>query len=698
LASSHLWLHLQINIYYMKPPKADKIPVILKAHNNKRIDNYFWMNVIDDPKVIDYLNKENTYFKAETQHTDTLKDKLFKEMKARVKEEDESVPYKKNGYNYVTKYKRGKQYPEYYRKKTQPESPANLLIDVNNMAKGFKYYHVSGLSVSQNNQLMAFGIDTVSRRQYDICFKDLDTNTILSDKIKNTTGQSIWANDNKTLFYCKKDSETLRSFQVFRHELNTNSNSDVLIYEEEDETFDVFISKTKSNKFIIIGSSSTLTTEYQYIEADKPKSKFKIFQERIRGLEYSVEHYQNYFYILTNKDDAYNYKIMKTKVDKTSQEYWEDLIPHRTDIFLEDFSIFKNFMVIEERTNGLLQIRIKSWGDSSDYYLPFKEKTYTAYVAYNPEFDTDVIRYGYQSLTTPRSVIDFNVISHKKKIKKEQEILGGNFDKDNYFSERIWALARDGEKVPVSLVYHKNTKLSKQTPLLLYAYGSYGHTIDDAFSTVRLSLLNRGFVYAIAHIRGGQYLGRHWYDNGKLLQKKNTFFDFIDVAKHLINKNYTSAKHLYAEGGSAGGLLMGAIINYNPELFNGVIAAVPFVDVVTTMQDSSIPLTTGEYDEWGNPEEIDYYNYIKSYSPYDNVRNQDYPNLLVTTGLYDSQVQYFEPAKWVAKLREYKTDNNKILFHINMNVGHSGASGRFDSLKEIARDYSFLLDLEKIKT
>lgn len=681
----------------MKPPIAAKIPATLIAHNDSRVDNYLWMNEKENPKVIDYLNSENEYFKAQTAHLKDFQTRLFHEMKARIKEEDASVPYKKNGYNYVTKFKKGKQYPAYYRKKVQSESPENLLLDVNRMAKGYKYYHVSGLSVSLNNKYLAFGVDKVSRRQYDICFKNLKSNKILKNVIKNTTGHAVWANDNKTLFYCKKDTKTLRSFQVYRHILNTDSKHDVLIYEEKEETYDVFVSKTKSNKYIIIGSSSALTTEYQYIEADKPKSEFKIFQKRIRGLEYSIAHYRNHFYILTNKDNAYNYKIMKTEIGKTDQKNWKELIPHRPAVLLEDFSIFKNFMILEERINGLLQIRIKSWDGAMDYYLPFNEETYTAYVAYNPEFETDVIRYGYQSLTTPRLIIDFNVFTHKKEIKKEQEILGGNFNKDNYKSERIWALARDGERIPVSVVYHKKTKLTKQTPLLLYAYGSYGHTIDDTFSTVRLSLLDRGFVYAIAHIRGGQYLGRHWYDNGKLLKKKNTFFDFIDVAKYLINKNFTSAKHLYAEGGSAGGLLMGAVINYNPELFNGVIAAVPFVDVLTTMQDSSIPLTTSEYDEWGNPEEIDYYNYIKSYSPYDNVRNQDYPNLLVTTGLYDSQVQYFEPAKWVAKLREYKTDNNKILFFINMNVGHGGASGRFDSLKEIARDYSFLLDLEKIE-
>lgn len=680
----------------MKPPIADKIPFELKAHNDIRIDDYYWLNKKDDSKVIQYLEAENSYFKSQTWHTEAFQKELFKEMKGRIKEDDESVPYKDNGFIYTTKFKKGKQYPIYFRKKDVLNAKIELLIDVNVMAKDHDYYSLKGLSISPNNRYLAFGVDTVSRRQYKIYIKDLETGKILEDTIENTTGHAIWANDNKTLFYSTKDEETLRSDKILKHQLQSDSKDDVLVYEEKDETFNVFVTKTKSRQYIVIGSSSTLTTEYQLLDANKSRGNFKIFQKRQRGLEYSIAHFKDKFYILTNKDKAHNFKIMMTSTKNTSLEYWTDVIPHRDNVLVEDMSIFKDFMVIEERQNGLLQIRIKSWDGKLDYYLAFDEETYTAYVAYNPEYDTDIIRYVYQSLTTPSSVIDFDVNSQQKFIKKEQEVLGGKFKKENYLSARIWATARDGIKVPISLVYHKRTKLSKQTPLLLYAYGSYGYTIDDTFSTTRLSLLDRGFILATVHVRGGQYLGRNWYENGKLLQKKNTFYDFIDAAKFLIEKKYTGAEHLYAEGGSAGGLLMGAIINYNPELFNGIIAAVPFVDVLTTMQDTTIPLTTGEYDEWGNPEDKNYYTYIKSYSPYDNVSRQDYPNILVTTGIHDSQVQYFEPAKWVAKLRDLKTNDNKLLFYINMEVGHGGASGRFDSLKEVARDYSFLLDLEKI--
>jgi len=680
----------------MKIPKAPKIPKVLACHNDKRIDDYYWLNEKENPKVLKYLEEENAYFDFQTKHTKPFQKKLFDEMKARIKEDDESVPYKKNGYIYTTKFEKGKQYPLYYRQKDNPKASKELLLDVNKMAEGHDYYSLKALSVSPNNKYIAFGVDTVSRRQYTLYIKDLETGKILKEAIKNTTGNAIWANDNKTLFYCEKDTETLRSSRILRHTLNTDSNQDVLVYEETDDTFNVYIGKSKSNKYLFIASASTLTSEYRYTEADMPLTEFKLFTKRQRGLEYSLAHYKDKFYINTNKDGATNFKIMSVSVNDSAVAKWQDFMPHRSNVLLEDMSIFKDFYVLEERQDGLLKIRLKSWDNSFDYYLPFNEETYTVYVAYNPEYNTSVIRYVYQSLTTPSSVIDYDVFTHQKIVKKEQEVLGGTFDKNNYKSERIWATARDGKKVPVSLVYHKDTKLNDKTPLLLYAYGSYGHTIDDTFSTVRLSLLDRGFVYATAHVRGSQYLGREWYEDGKLLNKKNTFFDFIDAAKYLIAKNYTSPQHLYAEGGSAGGLLMGAIVNYNPELFNGVIAAVPFVDVVTTMLDTSIPLTTGEFDEWGNPEEKEYYVYIKSYSPYDNVVAKDYPNLLVTTGLHDSQVQYFEPTKWVALLRELKKDKNKLLFYINMELGHGGASGRFDSLKEVARDYSFLLDLEKI--
>lgn len=678
------------------PPKAKKIARELAIHDDVRIDDYYWMNQREDPAVMEYLNEENSYNEQMTAHTKGLQEKLFQEMKGRIKEDDKSVPYKLNGYWYLTRFEIGKDYPVYSRKKESLDAPEEILFDVNKMAEGFEYYSLGGLNVSQNNKLIAFGVDTLSRRKYTIQVKDLETGELYPEKIENTTGGSTWANDNKTLYYTKKDEQTLRSYRIYKHILGTDPAEDELIYEEEDETFNAYVYKSKSREYIIIGSSSTLTTEYRFLNADNPEGEFTVFQPRVRGLEYSISHYGKHFYILTNKDKAVNFKLMKTPVTKTEMEHWKDLIPHREDYLLEDIDIFKEFLVVSERNNGLNKIRVIRWDKSEEYYIPFDNETYTAYTSINPAFDTSVLRYTYNSLTTPTSVVDFDMETREKTVLKEQEVLGGKFDKANYHSERIWAIAADGTKIPVSMVYRKGMKRNGKNPLLQYAYGSYGSTIDPYFSTVRLSLLDRGFIFAIAHIRGGEYLGREWYENGKLFNKRNTFTDFIDVSKHLIEQKYTSAEHLYAMGGSAGGLLMGAVANMAPQLYNGMIAAVPFVDVVTTMLDDSIPLTTGEYDEWGNPNNRDYYEYMKSYSPYDNVVEQDYPNMLVTTGLHDSQVQYWEPAKWVAKLRELKTDKNRLLFHTNMDAGHGGASGRFEALKEVAEEYAFLLDLEGI--
>ena len=683
-----------MSIHKIGLPKAEKIEKKLEIHGDERIDNYYWLNEKENPKVIDYLNAENAYFDEMTAHTNKLQDDLFIEMKARIKEDDESVPYKKNNYFYITKFNKGEQYPIYSRKFQTLEAKEEILFDVNKLAEGHNYFQLGGLSVSPNNKLVAFGTDTVSRRQYILQFKNLETGELYPEKIENTTGGACWASDNKTVFYTQKNPTTLRSEKIFRHVLGTNPSEDVVVFEEKEEAFSVYVYRSKSEKFIIIGSYSTLSTEYRILEADNPTGESRVFQPRERDLEYSIAHYDSDFYVMTNKDKATNFKLMKTPDTLTLKENWVDVIPHRDDVLLEDISIFKEFLVLEERTKGLNKIRIIRWDNSADYYLPFEEETYAAGVYSNPEFDTNIIRYGYNSMTTPSSVIDFNVDDKTKNIKKESQVLGGKFDKENYKSERLWATAVDGEKVAISLVYHKNTELSEKTPLLLYGYGSYGHTIDAGFSSTRLSLLDRGFVYAIAHVRGSEYLGRNWYEKGKLLCKKNTFTDFIDCAKYLINKKYTSNSHLYGYGGSAGGLLIGAVINMEPELFNGAIAAVPFVDVVTTMLDDTIPLTTGEYDEWGNPNEKNYYDYMKEYSPYDNVKNANYPNLLVTTGLHDSQVQYFEPAKWVAKLRELKTNDNLLLLHTDMETGHGGASGRFDALKETARDYSFIIDLE----
>jgi oligopeptidase B len=680
----------------LQAPIAKKLPKELSIHNDNRIDDYYWMNDRENTEVIDYLNAENTYFEEMTAHTKDFEQCLFEEMKARIKEDDESVPYKYNGYWYIVKYETGKDYPIYIRKKDTLDNPEELLFDCNAMAEAHDYFKLTGLSVSPDNAMIAFGLDTVGRRNYTLQIKNLLTDELLSDSIEMTTGSATWANDNATLFYTKKDEQTLRSDKVYKHILGTATTDDSVVFHEDDDTFGVAVYKSKSRKYIIIACYSTMTNEYHTLNADTPNADFEVFQPRIRGLEYSISHYDDHFYVVTNKDEATNFKLMKTLETTTSIENWTEVISHREFVLLEDIDIFKDFLVVSERSNGLNLIRIMRWDGSEDYYLPFDNETYTAYTATNVDFDTVILRYGYNAMTTPASTIDFNMVTKEKTILKEQEVLDPNFDKDNYQSERIWATSTDGTQVPMSMIYRKGIKKDGTNPVLLYAYGSYGHTIDPYFSSIRLSLLDRGFIYVIAHVRGGEYLGRPWYETGKLLQKKNTFTDFIECSKHLIKQGYTSPKHLYALGGSAGGLLIGAVINEAPELYNGVIAAVPFVDVITTMLDDSIPLTTGEYDEWGNPNDKEYYEYMKSYSPYDNVKTQNYPNILITTGLHDSQVQYWEPAKWVAKLRDKKTGTNKLLFKINMKAGHGGASGRFEALKEDAEEYAFLLDLENI--
>ena len=678
----------------LKPPVANKVPHTLEKHGDIRIDNYFWMKDREHPDVIDYLKAENEYCDVKMAHTKDFQKDLFEEMKARIKEDDSSVPYKYNGYWYISKFEKGKDYPIYTRKKDTLENPEELLFDCNKMAESKSYFKLAGISISPDNKLVSYGIDTTGRRNYTIHVKNLITHEVASDRIESTTGSSSWANDNKTLFYTKKDEVTLRAFQIYKHCLGDNKDS--LVFEESDETFGVAVYKSKSRKYIIIACYSTLTNEYHILNADKPEEKFEVFQERIRGLEYSISHYKNHFYILTNKDKSINFKLMMTRETNTKVKNWSEVLPHRKDILLENIDIFKDYLVISGRSNGLNEIRVKRWDGSADYYLPFDNETYTCYTGTNVDFDTEILRYGYNALTTPSSVIDFNMRTKTKTILKEQEVLGGKFNKDNYTSERIWATAEDGTKIPMSVVYKKDIKKDGTNPLLQYAYGSYGSTVDPYFSTIRLSLLDRGFIYVITHVRGGEYLGRQWYEDGRLLNKKNTFTDFIACSDHLINEQYTSSKHLYAMGGSAGGLLMGVIINEVPNLYNGVIAAVPFVDVITTMLDDSIPLTTGEYDEWGNPNDKLYYDYMKSYSPYDNVEIKDYPNMLLTAGLNDSQVQYWEPAKWIAKLRDMKTNDKQLYLKTNMDAGHGGASGRFESLKEDAEEFVFLFDLEGI--
>ncbi len=676
----------------VQPPVAKKIPHQLQKHNDTRIDNYYWLRNRDNQEVIDYLNAENSYYEQMTEATGKLENQIFEELKSRIKEEDESVPYLENNYFYQTKYFKGKEYPVYFRRKGSSDAKEEVIFDENKMAESFSFYQLKGIEISPNNRYAIYGEDTIGRRQYTLKIKDLETGNILPDTIENTTGSAIWANDNKTIFYTRKDPETLRAYRIYKHILGQNPKDDKLIYEEKDETFDVFVSKSKSDKYIYIASFSTLTTEYRFIEADKPDDEFKIFAKRKRGVEYNLMHRNNEFFILTNKDGATNFKLMQTNEGQTEMKYWKDIIAHRKDVMLDDVEIFNDFMVLQEKENGLNRLRVIT--ENEDYYIKFDEETYTLYISYNPEMNSKKFRYVYNSMTTPSSVLEYDVVSKHTKVLKEQEIPGG-FNKYNYESVRLWATARDGVKVPVSLVYKKGIKLNGKNPLLLYGYGSYGITVDPGFSSARLSLLDRGFIFAIAHIRGGEYLGRPWYEEGKLLKKKNTFFDFIDVSQFLIEQGYTSPENLFAMGGSAGGLLMGAVINYNPELYKAVVAQVPFVDVVTTMLDDTIPLTTGEYDEWGNPNDEKYYKYMKSYSPYDNVEAKAYPNLLVTTGLHDSQVQYWEPAKWVAKLRDLKTDENLLLLHTDMEVGHGGATGRYKSLKDRAREYAFLLRFVK---
>ena len=684
------------------PPKADKQDKILEIHGDARVDPYYWLNERENPNVISYLEEENNYSKSILKSTEKFQGKLFDEMKGRIKEDDSSVPYFLNDYWYITKYEKGKEYPIYTRKFKTLDSKEEVLLDVNELAKNYDYYQVSGLSVSPDNKKVSYGVDTLSRRIYTINVKDLETGKMLSDQIKGVNSYVTWSSDSKTFFYTGKDKETLRSDKIFKHNLGDNQSDDKLVYEEEDETFSTYVYPSKSREYIFIGSQSTLSTEFRYLSSDTPNNEFRIIQKRERGLEYQPYHIDDMFYITTNHNNSTNFKIIKTPISNPSKSNWLDIIPHRDNVLVDDLELFTNFMVIEERENGLINLRVKSYDGKQDYYLnqnsnlDFQNDTYSASLGYNPEFNTDEIRINYSSLTIPSTVLKYNIQNKEEEILKQQEVLGGNFDSNNYVSERVFAKGHDGKEVPISIVKHVETELNSDTPLLLYGYGSYGATMNPRFSTTRLSLLDRGFVYAIAHIRGGQYLGRDWYEDGRIFNKKNTFKDFVSASEHLIENNYTSPNHLYAMGGSAGGLLMGAVMNMSPELYNGVISAVPFVDVVTTMLDESIPLTTGEYDEWGNPNEKEFYDYMLSYSPYDNIRSVEYPNTLVTTGLHDSQVQYWEPAKWVAKLRDYHKGDNKIILHTNMDAGHSGSSGRFEALKEIAMEYAFLFMLEGI--
>lgn len=682
-----------------KPPVAEKQNHIREIHGEKVNDPYYWMidyfkKGKDSTKVVNYLTAENAYLETMMADTKQLREKLFKEMKARIKEKDESVPVFKNGYYYYSRTETGKQYFKYCRKKGSLSAPEEILLDVDQMAEGKAYYAATGFSISPDNSKLIFGVDDVSRRQYSLFLKDLNTGKITDLGIKNTEGNAVWAADNQTIFYTAKNDVTLLSEKIKRHTLGTDPSKDAVVYEEKDNTNYIGVGKSKNEKYIMIYSSATTSSEVRYLPADDPNGGFKVFQPRMKDVLYDITPLEDKFLITTNKD-ALNFKVMETPINKTGVENWKDLIPHRKDVLMLGIDEFKNFLVFSERQNGLSQLVIQDRKTQKKEFLKFDEPAYMIRSMNNPEYNTDNFRFAYTSMITPSSQYEQNLVTGKRTLLKQQEVLGG-YDKNLYTTERVFATAKDGTKIPVSIVYKKDFEKNGKNPLLLYGYGSYGNSMEATFSSTRLSLLDRGFAFAIAHIRGGQEMGRQWYEDGKMMKKINTFTDFIDAGEFLVKEKYTSPKHLYAQGGSAGGLLMGAVVNMKPELWNGVIAQVPFVDVVNTMLDESIPLTTNEYDEWGNPNNKDAYLYMKSYSPYENIQKKNYPNILITTGLHDSQVQYFEPAKWAAKLRDLKTDKNAVLLKTEMAYGHGGASGRFDYLKDVAWDYAFLLKLEGI--
>jgi len=674
-----------------QPPIAKKIPHKLEKNGDVRVDEYFWLRNKENPEVLDYLKAENVYAEKAMGQSKELEEALFQEIKGRIKPTDLSVPFQMGGYFYYVRYETDREYGIYCRKRHTLEGPEEIMLDANVLAQGHEFFSLGNWMVSFNDELLAYAIDTQGRRIYTIHVKNLTTGEVLSDTIPEVSGNMDWANDNRTLFYSKQDPETLRSNQIYRHVLGTNPAEDPCVYDETDETFSVYVFKTKSKRYVMIASHQTVTSEYRYLEADDPLGKFQIVHLREPGHEYDVDHFEDRFYIRTN-DHAKNFRLMTADIRTPGKEHWQELIPHRENVLLEGMELFQNFMVLEERKHGLIHLRIVPWEGEGEHELDFWEPTYFVAFGDNHELETPLLRFGYTSMTTPMTIYDYNMKTKERVFLKQEEVLG-DFDSNNYETERLYASAPDGVSVPISLVYRKGFTRNGRHPLLLYGYGSYGMSMDASFSSAQISLLDRGFVFAIAHVRGGEELGRWWYDDGKLLKKKNTFTDFIACAEYLIDQKYSHPQQLFAMGGSAGGLLVGAVTNMRPDLFKGVIAQVPFVDVVTTMLDASIPLTTGEYDEWGDPNQQKFYDYMLSYSPYDNIEAKEYPHLLVTTGLYDSQVQFWEPVKWVAKLRTLKKDDHYLLLKTNMEAGHGGASGRFKRHKETAFMYAFLLHL-----
>ncbi|HEY9800718.1 MAG TPA: S9 family peptidase [Leptolyngbyaceae cyanobacterium] len=671
------------------PPLAEQQPQVLELHGDRRVDNYFWMRDIDNPKVVEYLEAENSYTKAMMQHTEELQSKLYDEMLSRIKETDLSVPYRKDNYYYYLRTEAGKAYRIYCRKQGDLDAPEEILLDENELAAGHDFFELGTLAISPNHQILAYSYDTSGSEQYTLLFLDLNTYELYPETIAETSYSFCWCNDNKTCFYTKID-EANRPYQLYKHTLGTSPEKDELVYHEADNAYALAVGKTRSQAYILMSLQSSITTEFHYLDANNPHGDFQIIYPRESGIEYDVEHHSDYFYIVTN-EEATNFKLVKTPIAAPSKENWQTVIPHREDVLLSAVSLFTNHLVIYERKDGLETARVRNLSTDSESNIIFPEPTYQFSEGSNPEFNTNILRFNYNSLITPPSVFDYDMDTHERELKKQTEVLG-NYDQNQYQSEWLLATAEDGTQIPISIVYKRGIEKDGRNPLLLTGYGAYGVSYPASFSSARLALLDRGMVCAIAHIRGGEEMGRKWYEDGKFLQKKNTFTDFIASAEYLIKEGWTASDRLAITGGSAGGLLMGAVINLRPELFKVVVADVPFVDVVTTILDTSLPLSAMEWEEWGNPNDKVYYDYMKSYSPYDNVEAKDYPHLLITAGLNDSRVKYWEPAKWTAKLRQLKTDNNILLLKTNMDAGHSGASGRYESLRELAFEYAFILD------
>lgn len=675
-----------------EPPRPAERPVALTHHGVTRIDPFYWMRDRDDPEVLAHLHAENAYTDAVLAPVADLREELFREIVGRIQQDDASAPYFENGFYYYTRFEEGQEYPIYARRRGSLDAPEEVLLDVNRLAEGHAYYHVRSIAVSDDGRRLAFAADTVGRRLYRLFVKDLTTGETLPQSLYPTTGNVVWAADGATLFVGRQDPQTLRAYQILRWRVGDDPARAEVVFQEDDETFYTAVTRTKSGAFLAIGSFQTLSTEWRLLEADRPEGTFRVVAPRRRDHRYSIDHADGYVYVLSNADGALNNRLLRAPEATPGEEHWEELVPHREDVLLEDFELFRHALVLQERERGLPRLRVLPWDGSPPYDVAFDDPTYTAAFGVNRTFDTDRLQFVYASMTTPQTTYELDLRTRERTLLKRDPVLG-DFDPAHYVSERLYARAEDGTEIPISLVYRRGTPRDGTAPLLLYGYGAYGYSLEAGFSVARLSLLDRGFVYAIAHVRGGQELGRRWYEEGKLLRKKNTFTDFIAAAEHLVAEGYADPDRLYAMGGSAGGLLVGAVLNLRPDLFDGAVAAVPFVDVVTTMLDETIPLTTFEYDEWGNPNEEEAFHYMLAYSPYDNVRPVPYPALLVTSGLHDSQVQFWEPTKWVARLRATTTGDRPILLRTNMEAGHGGASGRFQRFREIAEEFAFLIGL-----